>query len=72
MEEMDEMGCLVLVDLKDKEETKDRRETKEQQVPLDLEVVEWSTQGGGKVAVQVSQVYHTGVCREGWWNMVCT
>ena len=33
----------------------ERREIQEQQVPLALEVVEWSTQGGGKLAVQTSQ-----------------
>ena len=52
MEEMDEMECLVPV------EYKDRRETKEWQVLLDQGVEGWSTQGGGKAAVQMSQVPH--------------
>ena len=49
---------------------KDERESKEYQVLLDQEMVEWSTQGGGKVPVQMSQVPHW--CMQGWWNMVCT
>ena len=45
---MDEMVCLVPVDLKDREENK------EQQVLLVLGMVEWSTQGEGKPAAQMS------------------
>ena len=41
------MGCLVPAD------HKDRRESKEWQVPLAHGMVEWSTQGGGKQPVQV-------------------
>ena len=76
---MDEMGCLVPVGHKDKEEIleqqdlrvplghkdkggwleqQDKREILEQQVlrvPLAQGVVAWSTQGGGKLAVQMSQ-----------------
>ena len=48
MEEMDEMECLVLVDLKD------RGESKEWQVLLAQGMVGWSIQGGGKIAVQMS------------------
>ena len=58
MEEMDEMGCLVPVDLKDREEAKGRKETKEYQVPLDQGMEGWSTQGGGKAVVQMSQAPH--------------
>ena len=45
---MDEMECLVLVGLKDREESK------EQQVLLVQGMVEWSTQGGEKTAAQMS------------------
>ena len=59
MEGMDEMGCLVLVDHKDRGETKGKRETKEKRGPLDQGMVGWCTQGGGKAVVQVSQVPHS-------------
>ena len=49
---MDEMECLVLVDLRDREESK------EQQVFLVLGMVGWCTQGGEKIAVQMSQAPH--------------
>ena len=49
---MDEMGCLVPVDHKDKGE---RLEQQALRVPLAQGVVGWSTQGGGKLAVQMSQ-----------------
>ena len=49
---MDGMGCLVPVGHKDKGELLEQQALR---VPLALEVVEWSTQGGGKLAVQVSQ-----------------
>ena len=45
---MGEMGCLVPVGLKD------RGESKGYQVLLAREMVGWSTQGGGKPAVQMS------------------
>ena len=49
---MDGMGCLVPVGHKDKGELLEQQALR---VPLALEVVEWSTQGGGKLAVQMSQ-----------------
>ena len=48
MEGMGETVCLVPVDLKD------RKESKEWQVPLAQEMMGWSTQGGGKAAAQMS------------------
>ena len=48
MEGMGEMGCLVPVGLKDREESK------EQQVPLAQGMEGWSTQGGEKEAAQMS------------------
>ena len=47
MEGMGEMACLVLVDLKD------RKESKEWQVPLVQGMVGWSTRGGEKLAAQM-------------------
>ena len=58
---MDGMGCLVPVDHKDRGdrlEQQGKGERLEQQalrVPLAQGVVGWSTQGGGKLAVQMSQ-----------------
>jgi len=58
---MDGMGCLVPVGHKDRGdrlEQQGKGERMEQQalrVPLALGVVGWSTQGGGKLAVQMSQ-----------------
>jgi len=52
MEGMDEMGCLVLVGHKDKG---GRLVQQALRVPLAQGVVEWSTQGGGKLAARVSQ-----------------
>ena len=49
---MDGMGCLVPVGHKDKGE---RLEQQVLRVPLALGVVEWSTHGGGKLAVQMFQ-----------------
>jgi len=49
---MDVMGCLVPVGHKDKGELLEQQALR---VPLALEVVEWSTQGGGKLAARMSQ-----------------
>ena len=49
---MDEMGCLVPVGHKDKGEILEQQALR---VPLALGVVGWSTQGGGKLAVQMSR-----------------
>ena len=49
---MDEMGCLVPVGHKDKGEILEQQGLR---VPLALGVVGWSTQGGGKLVVQMSQ-----------------
>ena len=49
---MDEMGFQVPVGHKDKEE---RLEQQALRVPLAQGVVGWSTQGGGKLAVQMSR-----------------
>jgi len=46
------MGCLVPVGHKDKGELLEQQALR---VPLALEVVEWSTQGGGKLAARMSQ-----------------
>ena len=80
---MDGMGCLVRVGHKDKGERlealrapldhKDKGERLEQQVlgvPLALVVVEWSTQGGGKLAVQMSQ--ELSWCMQGGLVEPCT
>ena len=49
---MDGMGWLVPVDHKDKGEGLEQQALR---VPLAPGVVEWSTQGGGKLAAQMSQ-----------------
>ena len=49
---MDEMGCLVSVDLKDRGEILEQQALR---VLLAQGVVGWSTQGGGKLAVQMPQ-----------------
>jgi len=52
MEGMDGMGCLDPVGHKDKGKKWVQQDLR---VPLAQGVVGWSTQGGGKLAVQVSQ-----------------
>ena len=57
---MDGMGCLVPVGHKDKGELLEQQALR---VPLALEVVEWSTQGGGELVVKMSQ--ELSLCMQG-------